>query len=179
MRTPINLRAYGTDRLDVDFTTVRRMGDIDSSVEEWSVEVRAEDEMGIPVSLARASVHLIPHALFHDDVHELLRASHPDLETLASDLAGRGRDIPCSLFGEGTGLLVVRSVGVEPAYRGNKLGHLIVSAAQSFLLRDGHGLTVLNNRHPEDSGAEPAAKLEAYWSRARFLPYRGFLVHTV
>ena len=175
MSAAIDLRTYRSDHLDVDFSTVRRVRDIESPVEEWSVEVRAEDQLGIPLILARASVHLIPYALLRDDVCELLRASHQSLGPLASDLAGTGTEIPFALFGEGTGLLVVRTVNVELSYRGHRLGQLIVEAAQSFLLRDGHGLTVLSG-YPEECGSEPTTGIEAYWARSGFLPYRGFLV---
>lgn len=178
MTASVNLDYYSNDLIDVAFDITGRFGELRSPIQSWSVELRVDDPFNLPTTLARASVFVVPHAMFRDDIPTLVHEAAPNLDVIAVDIT-EGGNIPAKLLGDGESLLLIENVVVAPEHRGRNLGHMIVSAAQTFLLRDGHGVTALLPRPTE--GAPAAAgelKLSRYWREMGFVLHGASLVMT-
>jgi GNAT superfamily N-acetyltransferase len=142
MPASLNLDYRPIDDIDVAFDIAGPFKALTDPVQEWNVELRADDDFGVPVTLARATVFAIPHARFRDDIPEIIHQAAPQLDVVGVDITFAGA-IAEKHLGDGDSLLLVERIVVEPQFRGRDLSHMIITAAQTFLLREGHGATAL------------------------------------
>lgn len=143
MPASLNLDYRPIDDIDVAFDIVGPVKSLSDPVQNWQLELRADDDFGVPVTLARASIFAIPHAAFREDLPEVIHAAAPQLDVIAVDITTGGGLNPKLIAEDGDGLLLIESIVVEPQFRGRDLSILAITAAQTFLLEGGHGVTAL------------------------------------
>jgi GNAT superfamily N-acetyltransferase len=186
----IDLTKYGAENLEVGFSVRRSAAEVNNPLQTWTASLDATDRYGDPVPMATARIIFIPNARFETNVLEMLSDVSDNTRAIATALIV-GHSIPKRLFTDGTGLLVVDRIRVAPEYRGHKLGHIIVKAAQDFLLEDGNGLTAITTTSsattPPDyqpaaetrrHAAKAAKEDDAFWRSMGFKKHHGCLVQT-
>ena len=184
----IDLHIHGTENLDISFSVRRSTAQVNNPLQTWAASLDATDRFGRPVSVASARILHIPNARFQTNVLEVLSDVSDNARAVAAALV-TGHAIPKRLFTDGSGLLVIDSIRVDTEYRSHKLGHIIVRAAQDFLLEDGHGLTALVPASMEDhtpllpeltvrQEAQAAKDISVFWRDMGFKKHGVCLVLT-